>query len=181
MQSLPAHPVDGDARVYMAAEYILLCRFFSSIAILRTMTERKRADAQPGLKDLYSYPGIPFSFKDIMVAECQQHSQGVEVAPPLCKEIQLTIGTAVEHIAHHDQTGGLKVLDMHHQPLHVVFEYRLRYSNARLAEMPRFPEMKIGDDQRLFLLPKYRSAGSEAERLPPYTELLECMHDYRQR
>ena len=72
---------------------------------------------------------------------------------------------AVKHIPDNDQLRGLEMLDLNDQPLQILFVNGLRNRNSRFPEMTRFSEMQIGNDQRLFFFPIYRSVACKPELL----------------
>src|SRR5687767_2425707 len=97
---------------------------------------------------------IPFLLKNIVIAPHEIYMQISKIFSPPGKKIQLLIRIAVEHVANHYQSIRLEKLNLRHEPLHILSEYKLRNRNPFFSEMSCFAKVKIRHNQTLFIFPE---------------------------
>lgn len=152
MQALLSYSADPDPRVQMTGEIIGLLPILLS-DVLNIMYKRKISDSQHLLTHRYPRLFIPACSKNIMIPQHQPEPKVREIIPPPQEQIKLFVLPAMEQVPHNQQLPRLKILNERQQPQKILPVYRLRNRNPRFPEVPRFPEMKVGKDQRLLLFP----------------------------
>lgn len=108
---------------------------------------------------------VPFGAENIVVSPHEDVSDVLKIFAPAQKPIKFGVHVAMKHIAHGNDLPRLKILQQGGEALQVVLVDLLRNRNAGFSKMPCFAKVKIGHDERLFLLPINGPFGGKPKRL----------------
>jgi hypothetical protein len=86
---------------------------------------------------------------------------------PLAEKFMFQVLMAVEEVAGDDECVGFEILDLLHEPVEILLIDLSGYGYPRSAEMARFAEVEIRDDERFLLFPEKATFRGKPATLRP--------------
>lgn len=108
---------------------------------------------------------VPRTTQDIMVAFGQMNFQRRKILTPFTEKIHFAVLRTMRQVARNNQSFGPEKKQLGQQAMQVIFVNRLRYADPRFAEMSRFTDMQVSNDQGTPLFPEQGSFPAQHQVL----------------